>query len=70
MREKFRNDARRSGEKSGAKIAKKTTSGHNFPKRKKAAREGHLSSTMKTKYYFLAKKSFTVEESITASLKV
>lgn len=31
---------------------------------------GHLLSTMKTKYYFLAKKSLTVDESITASLNV
>ncbi len=31
---------------------------------------GHLLSTMKTKYYFLAKKSFTVDESITSSLNV
>ena len=30
----------------------------------------HLFSTMKTKYYFLAKKSFTVLDSTTASLKV
>lgn len=38
--------------------------------RKKADREVHLLSTMKTKYYFLAKKSLTVVESITASLNV
>ena len=39
-------------------------------KRKKADREAHLLSTMKTKYYFLAKKSLTVVESTTASLNV
>lgn len=42
---------------------------HNKRKRRSESSD-HLSSTMKTKYYFLAKKSFTVEESITYSLNV
>ncbi len=44
--------------------------GFQRPQTKKGGTEYHLLSTMKTKYYFLAKKSLTVEESITVSLNV